>query len=98
MVLENLRMLQKMKQQVIQRMMTSWTTNLIVLMIKKDIQLSIIHQQDVRTQAIRFANDFIQQCDAAITSSSDNDSVLEQSKSLHGSLDHLIFLTRLGKD
>ena len=45
-----------------------------------------MHQQDVQTQVILFSNNLIQQGNVAFTSSSPDDTVLELSKSFHGSM------------
>lgn len=58
---------------------------------RKEKVLSTVHQQDVRTQAIRFANNLIQQGDVAIISSSDDNPILEDSRSFDGTLNNLIF-------
>ena len=58
---------------------------------KREKNVSIIHQQDARTQAICIANDLIQQGDIAITSASEDDPILEDSKMFGGNFDHLNF-------
>jgi len=58
---------------------------------RKEKILSTMHQQDVRYQAIRFANNLIQQGDVAITSSSDDDPILEESRLFDGTFNNLIF-------
>ena len=56
---------------------------------KKNV--STVHQQDARSQAIRIANGLIQQGDVAITSASEDDPILEDSKMFEGSFEHLNF-------
>ena len=58
---------------------------------KEKINLSTIHQQDARTQAIHIANKLIQHGDLGIISASNDDPILEDCESFDVTFGHLLF-------